>query len=292
VLGTALEWRHELRVTEQPQSAVGIGDEDLSAYLDGALDPLRRARVEAAIRADRGLARKVEAYRAQEDGLRQLSAVILDEPVPEHLLAAMRRPPPAARSRGLRARAMWALAASLLHGVALGWLLRTALQTDEESPLDPFIRQAVASHELFLTSEDLDRLRRADVTWLNDAVRSPFKTPIRIPQLLGARYRPVQFRAVEGGGGPALQLAYVSDDGLTSLLIRQHSDRDELLVNVREVDGRAVLYWLDGPLIYALVSDRGADELREMARSVYASTATGGSWQPSDPPLQPATTRP
>jgi anti-sigma factor RsiW len=152
----------------------------------------------------------------------------------------------------------------------------------------------VASHELFLTSEDLDRLRGADASRLVAEVRSPFHTPIRIPELLGGRYRPAQFRAVEGGGGPALELAYVSDDdGLTSLLIRPHSDRDDLPVRFAEVDGRSVLYWLDGPLIYALVSDGGEDELRAMARSIYASTASGGSWQPSAAvPAQPAATQP
>ena len=54
-----------------------------------------------------------------------------------------------------------------------------------------------------------------------------------------------------------------------------------------------MLYWLDGPLIYALVSDGDEEELRAMARSIYATTATGGSWQsPAALPLQPATTQP
>ena len=54
-----------------------------------------------------------------------------------------------------------------------------------------------------------------------------------------------------------------------------------------------MLYWLDGPLIYALVGDGGEEELRAMARSIYASTATGGSWQvPPALPLQPTTTQP
>lgn len=283
-------------MAQEPQSSTGISDEELSAYLDGNLEPFRRAQIEAALRADRQLARKLEAYRAQEATLRQASAAVLEEAVPEALLEVVRRPRrPGARTAAAPAaslaRALWPLAASLVVGVALGWLLRTAVQPDEDSLLEPFVRQAVASHELFLTSAELDRLRDAGAMPL-EAVHSPFRTPIRVPALLGARYRPVQFRAVEGGGGPALELAYAGDKGLASLLIRQHSDRDDLLVRLRKVGGRAVLYWLDGPLIYALVSDGGEEELRAMARSIYASTATGGGWQPPPaPPLQPATTQ-
>ena len=45
------------------------------------------------------------------------------------------------------------------------------------------------------------------------------------------------------------------------------------------MDGRSVLYWLDGPLLYVLVGAGGEDRLRDMARSVYAATASGGAWQ-------------
>jgi anti-sigma factor RsiW len=284
-------------LTQESRSPTGISDEELSAFLDNDLKPFRRAQVQAALRADRQLAKKLETYRAQEVSLRQASAAVLGEPVPKSLLEIVRRPPrrmagTAAKPPAALARALWPLAASLMVGVALGWLLRTSIQPNEDSLLEPFVRQAVASHELFLTSAELDRVRSAGVMPI-EAMRSPFRTPIRVPELLGARYRPVQFRAVEGGGGPALELAYARDDGLASLLIRQHSDRDDLLVRLRKVDGRAVLYWLDGPLIYALVSDGGEEELRAMARSIYASTATGGSWQPPPaPPLQPTTTQP
>lgn len=276
---------------EDPPAVAGISDEELSAYLDDGLTPFRRAQIDAALRADPVLARKLEAYRSQEAGLRQLSTPVLEEPVPDHLLEVVRRPRPSAVPAAVR-RASWArqwlpVAASLVVGVALGWLLRPALQPDEDSLLEPFVQQAVASHELFLTSGDLDLLRDdAAAGELIREVGSPFHTPIRIPQLLGAQYHPVQARAVEGGGGPALELAYVDGEGegLTSLLIRPHSESDDLLVRFAEVDGPGVLYWLDGPLIYALVGDGDEEQLRAMARSIYATTATGGSWRPVDAP--------
>jgi anti-sigma factor RsiW len=255
----------------------GVSDEDLSSYLDGGLEPLRRAQVEAAIRADPHLARTVAAYRAQEEDLREMAAAVLEEPVPEHLLNVVRR----ARRPSWRPplRQIMQLAAALLVGVALGWLLQTSLQPRDDNLLEPFIRQAVLSHELFEANEELDTLRESESRLLQE-VRSPFQTPIRIPQLLGANYRPVLFRSVEGRVGPGVELAYADAEGaLTSLLIRQHSARDDVPVRFREVGGRSVLYWLDGPLLYVLVGVGGEDQLRDMARSVYAATASGGGWQ-------------
>ena len=274
--------------------AAGITDEDLSAYLDGDLAPLRRAQLEAALRAHPQLARRVAAYRAQEQGLRQMASSTLDEPVPERLLEVVRKPRPPARRRGWRTMPQVAmpLAASLLVGIALGWLLHAGLRPADDGLLGSFVRQAVISHELFETGQELAELQAAEGGALLEEVQSPFRTPIRIPQLLGGAWRPVQVRAVDGVDGPGVQIAYLGGSGLTSLLIRQHSAQDDLLVRLEEVDGRAVLYWLDGPLIYALVGEGGEggeEELQGMARSVYAATATGGRWQPLSGDLQPAT---
>jgi anti-sigma factor RsiW len=264
-----------------------VSDEDLSSYLDGGLEPLRRAQVEAAIRADLHLTRTIAAYRAQEEDLREMAAAVLEEPVPEHLLNVVRR----ARRPSWRPplRQIMQLAAALLVGVALGWLLQTSLQPRDDNLLEPFIRQAVLSHELFEANEELDTLRESESRLLQE-VRSPFQTPIRIPQLLGANYRPVLFRSVEGRVGPGVELAYADAEGaLTSLLIRQHSDRDDIPVRFRKVGGRSVLYWLDGPLLYVLVGVSDENQLRDMARSVYAATASGGGWQPeSEQALPPA----
>lgn len=266
--------------------SAGVSDEDLSSYLDGGLEPLRRAQVEAAIRADPHLARTIAAYRAQEEDLREMAASLLDEPVPEHLLQVVR----AARRPAWRppVRQLMQLAASLLVGVAIGWLLQTSLQPRADNLLEPFIHQAVLSHELFEANEELDTLRESEPRLLQ-GVRSPFQTPIRIPQLLGADYRPVLFRSVEGRVGPGVELAYADAEGaLTSLLIRQHSARDDLPVRFREVEGRSVLYWLDGPLVYVLVGVGDEDQLRDIARSVYAATASGGGWQSEADETSPA----
>jgi anti-sigma factor RsiW len=265
----------------------GISDEDVSGYLDGSLEPLRRAQVEAAIRADPKLARTVAAYRAQEEDLRQMAAAVLDEPVPENLLEVVRKAHRPAWRPPLRQ--IMQLAAAVVVGVALGWLLHRGMPSREDDLLEPFIHQAVLAHDSFVASEDVDTLRDRGTPLLEE-VRSPFRTPIRLPRLLGSGQQPVLFRSVEGGVGPGVELAYADPAGmLTSLIIRQHSDKDDVPVRFREVEGHSVLYWLDGPLLYALVGEGSEDELRAMARSVYAATASGGAWQQEGKPApQPA----
>lgn len=102
-----------------------ITDEQLMAYADGELDAAAAAEVEAAIAADPGLAETVARHRVLRRQLRDAFAPALDEPVPEHLMALVRAPAPAAEVVPLRPRRRWALpewagmAAALALGVAL-----------------------------------------------------------------------------------------------------------------------------------------------------------------------------
>jgi len=76
---------------------VSIPDEKLMAYADGELDAVERAQVEAAIDADPSLARRVEKHRALRSKVSSAYASVLDEPVSERLLNAVRGAPAAAR---------------------------------------------------------------------------------------------------------------------------------------------------------------------------------------------------
>jgi anti-sigma factor RsiW len=78
---------------------VSIPDETLMAYADGELDAAERARVEAAIAADPSLARRVETHRALRLKMSRAFASVLDEPVPERLLTAVRTAPTGASDR-------------------------------------------------------------------------------------------------------------------------------------------------------------------------------------------------
>jgi hypothetical protein len=68
---------------------MNITDETLMAFADGELEPTLRAAVEAAIGRDPSVAARVAEFRLQRERLQQAYSSVLEEPVPERLLAAV-----------------------------------------------------------------------------------------------------------------------------------------------------------------------------------------------------------
>lgn len=116
-----------------------ISEQMLAAYVDGELDDAGVAAVESAMRIDPEVAERVARSRALRASLRQAYAPVLDEPVPERLLAAAtaagtresnvvslspRSPAEPARRASAGRLPHWAaLAASLVLGLLLAPLL-------------------------------------------------------------------------------------------------------------------------------------------------------------------------
>ena len=115
-----------------------FSDETVMAYADGELDAATRAALEAAMATDQDLAQRVARQRALRARLRAAFDPVLEEPLPERLLAAARGAPAAARAdnvvplrrRPAPARWSWpqwgAMAASLALGAVLGPLVLRA----------------------------------------------------------------------------------------------------------------------------------------------------------------------
>ena len=113
-----------------------VPDETLMAYADGEVDAATRAIVEAAMRDDPEVRRRVAQHQALREAVKGAFAAVIDEPVPPRLIAAARGTPDGnvvdlagarnaaavnAPRRGLRWQPA-AMAASLLLGLALGYL--------------------------------------------------------------------------------------------------------------------------------------------------------------------------
>jgi hypothetical protein len=120
---------------------MSFSDETLMAYADDELDPRTRAAVDAAMATDPEIARRVEQHKALRAKLRSAFDKVLDEPVPDRLVATARTSPAMRREgnvvplrrkpvrRAWSSSAQWgAIAASLVIGALLGqaWVRSSA----------------------------------------------------------------------------------------------------------------------------------------------------------------------
>jgi len=80
---------------------MSISDETLMAYVDRELDAAATAEVEAAMRGDTEIARRIAEYRELRDKLKAAYEPVLAEPVPERLLAMLRAGSVADASRAI-----------------------------------------------------------------------------------------------------------------------------------------------------------------------------------------------
>jgi hypothetical protein len=118
-----------------------LTDETLMAYADGEVDAETRAVIESAMREDPEVRSRVERHRALREAVQGAFSSVLDEPVPDRLIAAARGQgavaggkvvdllrvraavrAPVETSLGSRRWQPAALAASLLMGLGLGYL--------------------------------------------------------------------------------------------------------------------------------------------------------------------------
>lgn len=64
-------------------------DDEVEAYIDGLLEPKRRAEVDAFLAHNPRQAVQIRAMRRQNEALRHLGEDILDEPIPDRLRAVV-----------------------------------------------------------------------------------------------------------------------------------------------------------------------------------------------------------
>lgn len=243
-----------------------IGETDLLAYVDGHLDPARRRAVEVWLSRHPDDARRVAADLAINDGIRRLFACAFEEDVPAALRQRLEAPGPVVLAPLLRRVAAAVLL--LAGGAAGGWWSAVS------EPAAPSLA-------------GLDRLaalpvRAAGATGggaedLAEAVRRA----VRLPDLSTAGYRLVAQGLGGGSGRPVLQLTY--EDG--------RGERLRLFIQLRETADRrlhardSLIYWAEGPLVFALSADLPAEELRVLAELVHAAPPARSPRRPA--PLVP-----
>lgn len=247
-----------------------VSEDDLHAFVDGALSDARRLEVEAWLASHPADAARVQAWQAHNLSLHAAFDSVLNEPLPLDLVRAARR-------RHAARPVYKAIAATLALGVSglLGYGIGVVSETSPVAPVasvQPLARGAAIAHAVFspemrhpveVEAAHADHL----VSWLSKRVGKALKAPDFAAlgfELLGGRL-------LTGETGPVAQFMYQDGVGrrVTLYIRRDAAANGETRFRHASENGVEVFYWIDGDFGYALSGQIAPGEIRKLAGSAY-----------------------
>lgn len=238
----------------------------LNAYVDGELDAAERDAVDKLLMEDAGARETVEAYRRQNQSMKQAYEGVLAEPVPAMLTSAV-------ANRRSWARPLMNVAAALLlvlFAAAAGWFVA---ENPSALRVQTLANSAISAHEVYasevkhpveVAASDLDDLE----AWLSKRVGVEFTAPDLSEQgytLLGGRLLAVSDH-------PAAQLMYEDDaKKRITIFLAANAGEDESALRVQHKGAVIACYWLNEKLAFAMVGEMDEDAMMRLARIVYDS---------------------
>jgi anti-sigma factor RsiW len=236
--------------------------------------------VEQVLANDAAITARIAEMRQQNSALREALDLWLSDPIPQRLLYAARMPQAAARWR--RFAPYFAVAATLMLGVASGWYFRDVTLERGGTPTT-FARQAALTHALY--AADVNRPveiwaaeEKRLVAWLSR--RLGFA--VHAPDLNGAGFALVGGRLVAGNERPTALFMYENaDKQRLSLQVRkQPPGTSDVAFRYAIEDGVGVYYWIDEVCAYALSGQLDRTQMLSIGRVVYAQLAAAESAPP------------
>lgn len=242
-----------------------IGEIDLHAYVDGQLDAVRRAEVEAYLAEHPQARALVQQLRTHIDALHRRYDDVLNEPIPARLHAVLQPRPMAPR---IATGVAW-----LACGLIAGWFGH-ALMTPAVSPSVMFAKHALTAHVVYAAEKrhpvEVPAAQEVHlVAWLSKRLEAPIRAPDLQEQgfaLLGGRLLP-------GEAVPLAQLMYESAGGerLTLTVKRAQNRQSETGFRFYEQGGASTFYWIDRQYGYALSGSLSKARMLEVAKAVHAA---------------------
>lgn len=255
-----------------------VGEDDLSAFVDGRLPPDRAATVGAYLAAHPEEAAGVAADRSLRTALRERLEEKASEPVPARLRVAAVE---AERRRLRRARLLQALAACLVLavGAAGGWFARDMadrLPGSTPRPV-PLPQEALAAHRIYTVEAVHPVEVKADqeahlAQWLSKRLGRR----LAIPDLEGVGFRLIGGRLLPAGRADvAAQLMYAAADGSRLTVYVRCGEAGRWDLRVTKQGDIASATWADGRYGYALSAPIDTDRMMMVARAALSEMDGG-----------------
>ena len=281
-----------------------VTEYDLHAFVDNALDPIRRSEVQEYLSAHVDVARQVEAIAAHRNTLREALAPIADEPIPPQLdlariiesqrqarhgkwrviaariagrpMAHYSKPPGTGRTAtGARSflhgrtRPIAASIALFALGALGGWFAND-LTAPPRAGIASLAQEAAATYRVYAPDEVRPvEFGPAHTRELLQWVSGRLQRPVAVPDLAKSGYRFMGGRLVATPHGPAALFLYDDDHGTrVAMLVRPMAiERDAPMSE--HTEGELANYaWSNQGLGYSLVATAPSKTLHPLANEI------------------------
>ena len=242
--------------------AGNIRDEDLHAFLDGALDAEQARMVAAAIDADPALAARLAGFRADKAMLKTAYGALADEPVPEHWLALARTVKPRSQPSW---RMVGSIAALILVTLA-GTVAYRALQTNP--PAGDIVQTALATRQSgggeTIVTADSGASRHYD-----DAISAIVSEHVKTPDLrrMGYHLTAILIDTKAPGGG-AVELQYRNSRNRLFTLYLRRSDGTARFDQFEKA-GLRICIWQDDRVSMVMAGNVSTAAMQRLASLAY-----------------------
>ncbi|MBR0679575.1 anti-sigma factor [Roseomonas eburnea] len=221
-----------------------VGEDDLHAFVDGRLDPARRAAVAAWLERHPADAARLRGWQEDAAMLRAALAPVAEEPLPARLrvagLAAARR-----RWAPVAARRIAASVMLLAIGAASGWWVAR----QEDAAVGPPMADALAAHRVYAGRGSGAVEIAAAEGVLAERVAAAVGWQVPVPDLSALGLRPLGARVLPTEDGLAAFVLYEGAGGeRLSLFVRRSRRAGPAAPEVmdREAPLRAAVWFRDG----------------------------------------------
>ncbi|KND61984.1 Transcriptional regulator [Candidatus Burkholderia verschuerenii] len=253
-----------------------ISEEEIHAYVDGALSGERRAQVERAIEMNPALAARVSDYFSLNNMFHERYDRVLSEPVPERLRVVKQTRWP--RFAGIAAALVLGIGIGIGAGGVIGTRVPGLSVSDANDVTEGFVRQAALAHVVYMPAvdrpADIGRDREQDfVRFLTNRLG----TDVHPPMLYKNGFELMGGRLLPGDDGPVAQFMYRDAKGerVTLCISHRKVSANTTAFKLYQDGPVNVFYWVDGDFGYAVSGGIDRKTMLELAHDVYAQlTAT------------------
>ena len=238
-----------------------ISDEDLHAYIDGALEEGRALAVRNALAANAALAERAALFQADKAMLKAIYAPLTERPLPQEWTLLARR-----RSRP---KMLWRLAGAIaavlliVAGASLAWRHYASGNGDVvAAALDA--RDGTLTPQRYIMLNDIAQAHRYDAT-----LRQATASNVHIPDLSRMGYRPSGLRLY----GTAAELLYQGPQGRLFTLYIRRSDGSARFDQFGH-GGLRVCVWQDDQISTVMVGDVSVAAMQRLAILTYTGLSS------------------